>query len=184
MLLEYQFGERRRRADAGAVEGGDDVSGAEAAAGRRRPGEHVLDERAFAALALRDHSEQAGRADVDRARALLFADLAGDRLHLIDWDREPLIGRGLELEGRRRGGVHAEDFARAVDERPARVARLQIGAQLDQAAEMLLGVVKLVTRGDRLVERAHLSSGCAGRPAGAAGVADRRDALPDLQRAR
>src|SRR5262249_3460781 len=146
--------------------------------------EHVLDECAFAALAAKLHTEQAGGTDVHRTRPVSADDLARDRLNFIDRNRERLIGRGLELEGAGRGGVHAEDFRTGVDERAAGVARLDVAFKLDQAAQTLLSATDPVASGDRLVEGADLTARRVRGPAHAAGVADRGDALSDLQRPR
>jgi len=60
----------------------------------------------------------------------------------------------VEGELRRRRRVHADDLTLGVEERAARVARLNPGVRLDQPSEVL-GGTRRVRRRDRLVEGCH-----------------------------
>ena len=79
--------------------------------------------------------QEAGGADVHVGRGGARLDLLGDGHRLVDRDRVGLLARGglaLELEARGGRGVDPDHLAVGVDQRAARVARLDGRVGLDQ----------------------------------------------------
>src|SRR6185312_16960283 len=98
-------------------------------------------------------AEEGGGADVDGGRALARLDLLGDGLRVVDRNgvglRGGLAGLGLELGAAGSRGVHADHLAEGVDQRAARVTRLDVRVGLDQPAQLLaVGAGPLVRRGE------------------------------------
>ena len=108
--------------------------------------------------------------------------LLGDGDGGVDRDGVSLGARGLEREAGRGGRVHSEHFACGVDERAARVTRLDVGVDLDQPGQVLRISTVLLGRGDRLVKGRDRAAGDAGRPSDTARVAYADDGLPDANR--
>src|SRR5207248_3011837 len=89
--------------------------------------------------------------------ALAGLDLLGDGLRLVDRDGVGLLGGlaglGLELGAAGGRGVHADHLAEGVDQRAARVTRLDVRVGLDQPGQLLaVGAGPFVRRGDALVQ--------------------------------
>src|ERR1700733_11025137 len=188
VLLQRRL-QRGRRGDGVAVDRGDHVTPGQASPGGRRSLEYSLTRRAGARLAslpgrvvrgLDLDAEEAGGADVHRGRGVARLDLVADRKRVVDRDRERIgLLRLLELHRVGRRGVDADHLAGGVDQRPARVPRLDRSVVVDQAGQ-LLGRARALVRGfDRFVERGYLAGGDRRRAALALRVAERDHLLAD-----
>src|SRR5580704_8639910 len=188
VLLQRRL-QRGRRGDGVAVDRGDHVTRGEASAGGRRSLEYPLNRRARARLdslpgrvvrGLDLDAEEAGGADVHRGRGLARLYLVADRERVVDRDRERIgLLRLLELHRVGGRGVDADHLAGGVDQRPARVPRLDRSVVVDQPGQLLRRARALVRGGDRFVERGYLAGGDRRRAALALRVAERDHLLAD-----
>src|SRR5580692_6398888 len=159
--------QRGRRGDGVAVDRGDHVTPGDASTRGRRSLEYPLNRRARARLdslpgrvarGLDLDAEEAGGADVHRGRGVARLDLVADRERVVDRDRERIgLLRLLELHRVGRRGVDADHLAGGVDERPARVPRLDRSVVVDQPSQLLGRARALVRGGDRGVEGCYLA---------------------------
>src|SRR6202167_3404984 len=188
VLLQRRL-QRGRRGDGVAVDRGDHVTPGEASPGGRRSLEYPLNRRARARVdswpgrvvrGLDLDAEEAAGADVHRGRGVARLDLVADRERVVDRDRERIgLLRLLELHRVGRRGVDADHLAGGVDQRPARVPRLDRSVVVDQAGQLLGRARALVRGSDRFVERGYLAGGDRRRAALALRVAERDHLLAD-----
>src|SRR5205814_9619959 len=137
------------------------------------------------AVARRDlYAEETGQADVHGGARLAGRDLPGDGQRAVDRDGEAERAAAAGRGGRAgvRSGDHADDLARVVGQRAARVALLDPGVGLQHVLQVLGAVRALVARLDRAVQRVDDARRVRG-PAVALGVAERehRGAQADLR---
>src|SRR5262245_34579620 len=148
VLLPQLRLELLRRRDALPVHRDDHVALGQAGAGRGRAGDDPGDDGTAAgldavgrgAVGRQDlHPQEPGRADVHRGGGGARLDLVGDRLGLVDGDSEGLRLLALELRPLRGRGVDADDLPGGVDERAARVTRLDTRVVMDEPGQLLRG---------------------------------------------
>src|SRR6185312_1045004 len=102
-------------------------------------------------------AEERRRADVHAGRGVPGDDLLRDRERLADPDRVAVARARAEDEAARGSRVHADHLAGAVQQRAARVARLEVRVRLDQAGQALRAA-GIVADDDRLVDAGDGSS--------------------------